>query len=44
MSVLASRFASCMRKRVVDSEDESTPISDGKRPRQSLPNEEDQKD
>ena len=44
MSVLASRFASWMRKRVVDSEDESTPISDGKRPRQSLQNEEAQKD
>ena len=44
MSMLASGFASWMRTRVVDSEDESTPISDGKRPRQSSPNEEAQKD
>ena len=44
MSMLASGFASWMRKRVVDSENESTPISNGKRPRQSSPNEEAQKD
>ena len=44
MSMLASGFASWMRKRVVDSEDESTPISDGKRPRRSSQNEEAQKD
>ena len=44
MSMLASGFASWMQKRVVDSEDESTPIFDGKRPRRSSPNEEAQKD
>ena len=44
MSMLAFGFASWMQKWVVDSEDESTPISDGKHPRQSSPNEEAQKD
>ena len=33
-----------MRKQVMDSEDESTPIFDGKSPRRSSPDEEAQKD
>ena len=32
MSMLAIGFVAPMRKRVADSEDESTPISDGKHP------------
>ena len=35
MSILAVGFAARMQKRVAESEDESTPISDGKRPRRS---------
>ena len=37
MSMLAIGFNTRMRKRVEDSKDESTPISDGKRPRRFLP-------
>ena len=39
MSMLAIRFSACMGKRDVDLEDEPTPISDGKHPKQSLPDE-----
>ena len=40
--ILASEsgFSTRIRKRVADLEDESTPISDGKRPRRSSPDEE----
>ena len=44
MSMLAARFATRMQKRVADSKDESTLISNGKRPRRSSPDEEAQKD
>ena len=44
MYMVAVGFATWMRKWVVDLEDESTPISDGKRPRRSSPNEETYKD
>ena len=40
MSMLVVGFVSRMRKRVADLEDESTLISNGKRPRWSLPDEE----
>ena len=40
MSRLNAGFAARMRKRVAGSEGESTPISDRKRPKQSLPDEE----
>ena len=35
MSMLTAKFGARMRKRVVDSDDESTPIYDGKHPRLS---------
>ena len=41
---LVDGFAAQMCKRAVGSEGESTPISDGKRPKQSSPDEEAQKD
>ena len=39
MSMFATGFAARMLKRVADSEDESTPVFLGKRPRQSSPGE-----
>ena len=44
ISTLAVGFATWMRKRVADSEDKSTPISNGKRPRRSSLDGEAQKD
>ena len=40
MSMPAAGFAARMHKRATDLKGESTPISDGKRPNRSLPNEE----
>ena len=40
MSMPAAGFAARMSKRAMDSKGESTPISDGKRPNRSLPDEE----
>ena len=40
MSMLTVGLAAWMRKRVADSKDESTPISDGRSPRRSSPDEE----
>ena len=42
--MLTAGFAARMRKRVMDSEDESTPIFDRKSPKRSSPDEEAQKD
>ena len=40
MFMLITGFAARIRKLVADSEDESTPIFDGKHPRRSSPDEE----
>ena len=44
MSMLVVGFAAQMRKRVMNLEDEPTPISNGKHPERSLPDEEVEKD
>ena len=44
MPMLAAGFGARMRKRIADSEDESAPTFDGRRPRRSSPDEEAPKD
>ena len=44
MSILSAGFVARMHKRATDLKGESTPISDGKRPNRSFPDEETWKD